>query len=188
MAALDRQEMLHMAIHASANSRPDDAIRTLKDLIEIDADNGDAHFLIAANYAEIAMLDKSIAHYRRAIDLMPNEDYARMQLALLLTAMDRTGEAREVLEPFLGADREDCYALFAQGLVALFAEQLGEARSLFDRGRTANNVNEPLNDDIGRLIAEIDKAAAPAPVADQPQTQPSDTSSAYLLSTYNKRH
>ena len=187
MAALDKQEMLHMAIHASANQRPDDAIRTLKDLIEADSDNGDAHFLIAANYAEIAMLEKSIAHYRRAIELEPGQEYARMQFALLLTAMDRLDEARDTLEPFLVAGREDCYAVFARGLQELFAERLAEARTLFDAGIAANQVNEALNNDIGRLIAEIDAMMGSAPV-DSAAAAPSDSSSAYLLSTYNKRH
>ena len=187
MAALDKQEMLHMAIHASANQRPDDAIRTLKDLIETDRDNGDAHFLIAANYAEIAMLEKSIEHYRRAIELLPGQDYARMQFALLLTAMDRLGDAGDVLEPFLGGEREDCYGLFARGLKELFAERLTEARALFNSGIAANQTNEALNNDIGRVIAEIDALQGSGPI-DKAAAVPGDSSSAYLLSTYNKRH
>lgn len=186
MAALDQQEMLHMAIHASANSRPDDAIRTLKELIEVDADNGDAHFLIAANYAEIAMLEKSIAHYQRAIDLMPEQDYARMQFGLLLTAMDRIDEAREALAAFVSGQRDDCYAIITRGLHALFDNNLEESRRLLEAGLAANRDNEPLNNDVGRLIAEID---ARQPVAQQPpDARTGDSSSAYLLSTYSKNN
>lgn len=186
MAALDRQEMLHMAIHASANSRPDDAIRTLKDLIEIDEANGDAHFLIAANYAEIAMLEKSISHYQRALELMPEQDYARMQFGMLLTAMDRIDEAREVLASFVTGQRDDCYAIFARGLNALFDNNLGESRRLLEAGLAANQNNEPLNNDVGRLIAEIDARQPGA--APPPDPGSGDSPSAYLLSTYSKNH
>lgn len=187
MAALDTQEMLHMAIHASASQRPDDAIRTLKDLIAAEADNGDAHFLIAANYAEIALLEKSITHYKRAIELQPEQDYARMQFALLLTAMDRLDEAAAVLSPFLEAERDDAYTLFAKGLQELFAERLSEARDLFSAGIAANQTNEALNNDIGRLLTEIDTMQGTAPT-EKTVAASSDSSSAYLLSTYNKRH
>jgi Flp pilus assembly protein TadD len=187
MPALDKQEMLHMAIHASANGRADDAIRTLKELIDVDADNGDAHFLIAANYAEIAMLDRSIAHYRQAVDLMPEQDYARMQFALILTAADRLDEARELLQPFLADGRDDCYCLFAKGLVALFEEDLPTARELFEAGRQANTINEPLNDDIGRVVAELD-AAGSVPANKPVEDKPGESPAAYLLSNYNKRH
>jgi len=181
MSNLNTRELMHMAIHASANGRPDDGVRALKELLAQEPDNAGAHFLLAADYAEIAMLDESVKHYEKAIELEPKLDLARMQYALLLTALDRLDEADAVLQHFLVEEPATCFTDFAKGLQFLFAEDLANARSHIASGISQNNVNEELNEDMRRLIEQIDAAQPDAAAAESPSTS-------HLLSAYNKRH
>ena len=181
MSNLNSRELMHMAIHASANGLPDDGVRALKDLLEQEPDNANAHFLLAADFAEIALLNEAVLHYQKAIDLDPKLDLARIQYALLLTALDRLEDADSVLQHFLAEEPPTCFTEFAKGLTFLFAEDLATARAHFAKGIAQNTVSEELNDDMRRLIAQIDEAQPDAGVAESPSTS-------HLLSAYNKRH
>lgn len=180
MSELNTRELMHMAIHASANGRPDDGVRALKELLAQEPDNASAHFLLAADYAEIAMLDDAVRHYEKAIELDPELDLARMQYALLLTALDRLDEADAALQHFLAEDPATCFTEFARGLQFLFAEDLANARVHIAAGIESNKVNEELNEDMRRLISQIDAA--------QPQQDGATPATSHLLSAYNKRH
>ncbi len=178
---LDTNELMHMAVHASANGRPDDGIRALKELLGQEPDNAGAHFLLAADYAEIAMLDRAVDHYGRCLELDPELDIARLQFALLLTALDKIDDAKATLEPFVDGEPRSYYTDFAKGLHALFDEKLDEARASFQAGIEANDENVPLNEDFRKIVAQIDETTGePAEVA------PMSTS--HLLSAYNKKN
>ena len=71
MSNLNSRELMHMAIHASANGRPDDSVRALKELLEQEPDNAKAHFLLAADFAEIALLNEAVLHYRSTLESSP---------------------------------------------------------------------------------------------------------------------
>ena len=181
MTPLDSTELMHMAIHASARGRPDDSIRALKELLDQQPENAEAHFLLAADYAEIALLDKAVSHYDQALHLNPALDLARIQFALLHTAMDNIDDAAAVLDPFLKAETATYYTDFAQGLSCLFHEDLSGTREHLIAGIERNDENAELNTDMRNLLANVEAAMGESDVANQPSTD-------HLLSAYSKRH
>ncbi|WP_160153382.1 hypothetical protein [Microbulbifer sp. ALW1] len=152
----DSEELLHLAIHASLNGRIDDSIIKLKQLLEVDPDHSNAHFLLAADYAEIKLFDKSIFHYREVLNLRPEMSVARIQFALLLTALDNLDEAAQVLEYFSGLEGDSYEKYVHEGLIALHHERMLEAKSALLKAIEINVDNAVLNDDLKKIIDGIE--------------------------------
>ena len=182
----DSEELLHLAIHASLNGRIDDAIVKLKELLEVDPSNSNAHFLLAADYAEIKLFDKSRFHYREVLKLRPDMSAARIQFALLLTALDNLDEAAQVLEYFSGLEDESYEMFIHDGLIALHQERMPEAKSALLRAIESNSDNAVLNNDLKKIVDGIDQHLQTRGDQD-PQASSSPTNGkSFLLSAYSR--
>ncbi|MEO0575266.1 MAG: tetratricopeptide repeat protein [Pseudomonadota bacterium] len=178
MQQLETDELLHMALFASQQGRADDSIAPLRTLLEKDPGSTEAHFLIAANYAELGLLDRAVTHYEKTIELAPDMDIARIQFGLLLIAMDRTDEAKVVLLPISGLNRELFLDDFADGLLALIADDQEAAADCMHKGIARNTENAALNDDFNKILAILQQESS----GDERSTNE------YLLSTYGQKH
>ena len=183
----DSDELLHLAIHASLNGRIDDAIIKLKQLIEVDPVNPNAHFLLAADYAEIKLFDKSVLHYREVLNLRPDMSIARIQFALLLTALDNLDEAAQVLGYFSGLEGESYERFVHDGLIALHQERMLEARGAILKAIECNTDNAVLNSDLQKLVEGIDAHVANSDTNDVDPQSDSTKRKSFILSAYGER-
>ncbi|MBN8432143.1 tetratricopeptide repeat protein [Microbulbifer salipaludis] len=183
----DSEELLHLAIHASLNGRIDDAIAKLKELLEVDPSNPNAHFLLAADYAEIKLFDKSVSHYREVLKLRPEMSVARIQFALLLTALDNLDEAAQVLEYFAGLEDESYERFVHDGLIALHQERMAEAKSALLRAIESNSDNAVLNSDLQKIVDAIVQHLGTRADQDAQVSSSSANGKSFLLSAYGER-
>jgi tetratricopeptide (TPR) repeat protein len=182
---LDDQELLHLAMEASNKQRHGDAIEYLKRAIAISASNFNAHFLLAAEHAQIGLVERAIEEFNKALALEPNLIPARFQLGLLLLCNARGQEALDAWAPLEKAGAADFYAVFARGLSKLARDEFASSAEDLRRGIELNRSNPALNIDMKRVLDQVEahmKAGGPAqPPAEQP-SQPGQL----LLSAYTR--
>ena len=178
MQQLEPDELLHMALFASQQGRADDTLEPLLALLEKNPSSVEAHYLIAANYAELGLLDRAVTHFQRTVELNPKLDIATIQYGLLLTALDRTDEANTVLDLIVDDETQRPLLDFALGLRALIADDKPLASEHINKGIAANQENAALNDDFGKILD----------VMNEETSGESSSTHQYLLSTYNQKH
>lgn len=185
MQNLDSQELLHLAIFAASKDNHDDALGYLKQALLQEPENANVSLMLAAEYAEIGMYDRAIECYEKTIKLMPSLKVAQLQLSLLLITFDRLDDASLHIDQLCSLGEANYFAVFALGLKSLIKEDLRDAVSWLEKGCSINNENEPLNEDIKKIISEVETRLAQA---HDNVTQPDNNvnSNERLLSTYNQ--
>lgn len=190
MSGLDAQELLHLGLHATRNDDPLQAIECLKRCVALDPDNSRATYLLGALYAQIGMYDRAKETLDSAVALDPNEHTAVFQLGLLhLTG----GDVSQATATWSGLDtlaENHFLNLFRHGLLALAADDFERSATLLGQGISANNTNEPLNNDMRNLRASAEAAAERRGAMLPDATEPGATGDAqHPLSAYRQpRH
>jgi tetratricopeptide (TPR) repeat protein len=177
---LDNDELLRLALDAINNDRDADAVVMLKTLLERDPGHVFATYLLAAQHAQMGMMDRAEAGFRAVVQQAPDFPIARFQLGQLLLVKGAGEEARHVLAP-LTAGREALGA-YARGLSAAALEDLSTALSELEAGLALPQEIPALELDMRRLLSRlqgiaIETAASPAPAS---------SSSALFLSNYGR--
>jgi tetratricopeptide (TPR) repeat protein len=152
---LDDQELLHLAIEASNESRHGDAIAYLKQAVERSAENYNALYLLAAQHAQIGMTDRAIEEFNRALALKPDLVPARFQLGLLFLCNGRVDEALGAWEALGTLPDSNPYARFAGALQCLARDDFPGSIEQIERGLAANSDNPALNRDMQGLLERI---------------------------------
>jgi len=182
---LDDQELLHLAMEASAKERHADAMEYLKRASQ-SGNNPHAHFLLAAEYAQIGLNDRAVAEFRAALKIDPALHAARFQLGLLFMVNGIVQEALDTWKPLETDSAAEPYATFARGLSRIAREDFAGAAEDLRRGIETNRVNEALNVDmkgvLERVTAQRKDGAPPAP----PASADADAGH-FLLSAYTRR-
>jgi tetratricopeptide (TPR) repeat protein len=165
---LDPQELLHLALRDIQQSHHDGAISKLKQALEIEADNAQAQFLLAAEYAEIGLYDRAIEGMTRTLHLSPSMHIARFQLGLLYYSKSDFDTARAIWEP-LDALGDDAMTLFKTALLLIGAGHQREAIPQLERALEIGTGNGALKTDISKVLqharAQLDSsenASAPS--------------------------
>lgn len=157
-ATLDSDELLHLALHATDNDQPEQAIDYLKRLLEISGDNGKAYYLLGAVHAEIGLYDRAVEEMTRAVELEPDLPTAHFQLGLLHLTAGRIDAAERAWQPLDRFGESDPLFLFKRGMLHLVADDFDACIDDLNRGIALNTLNEALNDDMRNIIADADKA------------------------------
>jgi tetratricopeptide (TPR) repeat protein len=92
---LDAEECLHLALHASSVGNHHACMTYLKQGLQQQPGNARAIYLLAAQHAELGLLERAIGGMKAAIAIEPGLEIARLQLGLLLLDRNRGNEARE---------------------------------------------------------------------------------------------
>lgn len=153
-AKLDSDELMHLAIHATDNNQPEQAIDYLKRLLEISADNGKAYYLLGAVHAEIGLYDRAVEEMTKAVQLEPNLPTAHFQLGLLHITSGRVDEAELAWRPLNALGEDDALFRFKRGMLHLVNDEFEACINDLSQGITLNTLNEPLNYDMQRIIDE----------------------------------
>jgi Flp pilus assembly protein TadD len=85
---------LFNAASALTNKRQfDEALRTWRKVVEINPEDGKAHFIFGYSLSESGLLDEAVAEYRQACALSPDDPAAFANLALALAQTGNVDEA-----------------------------------------------------------------------------------------------
>jgi tetratricopeptide (TPR) repeat protein len=185
LAMLDQAELFQLAMTASTGGDGGTAIAYLKAAVARSDATAAAHYLLGAEYAQIALYDRAMDEMEAAIALDPALWTARLQLALLYLAANREDRAADVLGPLAERQDDDPLQRFADGLLRLIGGDMAGARDALAAGIARNDANLALNGDMQRIIDEIGRRLEAA-AAEEPE----EAAEHILLGAYagNQRH
>lgn len=152
---LDAEELLHLSLKAMESGNHDSAIIYLKRSIELSPNNAQAHYLLSAEYAEIGMYERAAEGMTKALELNPSMGTARFQLGLLHITSGNKDQAAMVWEQLSELGETHPLYLFKEGLLKLSEDQFEESLKLLKEGISQNNINPALNNDMERIVANI---------------------------------
>lgn len=162
---LDNDELLRLSLDAINRGADADSLVLLKTLLERDPQNAYAHYLLAAQHAQLGMFDRAEQGFRAVVARTPELPTARFQLAQLLILKGSKDEARALLAPL--AAQRDALGAYARALDAMAVEDVATAASELEKGLKMGQENPALGADMQRLLGQIaarggDAAAATA--------------------------
>jgi tetratricopeptide (TPR) repeat protein len=187
---LDESELLHLVLHAMDEGRHDESMRLLKRTLNAFPGSAQAHYLLGAEHAQIGMYDRAVTEMAEAVRLDPTLAAAHFQLGLLHITAGRVREAQAAWLPLDRLPTDDPLRLFKSGMLHLVHDELALSAQELRAGIEGNKLNEALNNDMRRLLADIEQrqagaAAAAAQQATPPLQVPPPTRH-MLLSTYDR--
>lgn len=160
MALLDQAELLKLAMAASAENDSGATIGYLKEATSRSDASPYSHYLLGAEYAQIKMYDRAITEMQKALQLDASLSLVRLQLGLLWLTSGVGDTATEVLTPLHDLPETDSIGLFGKGLCHLIKDEFLEATELLQAGIARNDSNPALNNDMQKIITEIENLRA----------------------------
>jgi tetratricopeptide (TPR) repeat protein len=182
---LDDEELLHLALHAGRGHRHDAAIDYLKRAVQEFPRSAKAHYLLGAEHAQIGLYERAAAEMKQAIQLDPTLSVAQFQLGLLQLTTGHAQEAEIAWQPLDRLARHDPLYLFKSGLLHLIRDELPACIQALEQGIANNSANEPLNDDMRRVLNDLQERTAAAQ-GTHGEPAPFSRTSHALLSAYRQ--
>jgi tetratricopeptide (TPR) repeat protein len=187
-AELDEAELLHLALHAMGNDRHEESMRLLKRTLQAFPGSAQARYLLGAEHAQIGLYDRAVADMTEAVKLDPNLAVAHFQLGLLHLTAGRIHEAEAAWLPLDRLTPDDPLRLFKSAMLHLVRDEFAACIENLRAGIARNKLNKPLNDDMRRLLADVEKrqSGPRAAAADAPPPRIPPPTKHMLLSTYDR--
>lgn len=192
ISKLDSEELLHLSLKSMESNNHDTAIIYLKRALELAPENANIQYLLAAEYAEIGMFDRAKEGMQKAIEINPDMGTTRFQLGLLHITSGDIQKAEDTWEKLSELGENHPLYLFKCGLIHLAKDEFNECHALLTKGIESNNINPALNNDMRRMLTNIEDkitdTSADSTEVEQPETD-NNTESArgdnhILLSNY----
>jgi tetratricopeptide (TPR) repeat protein len=166
--SLDGPELLHLAIEASGRNDHGTAIGYLKQALDLpegsaatSTDYAKYTYMLGAEYAQIAMMDRAAECMAQAIELDPALHTARFQLGLLHITCGQPAQALSVLAPLGALPTDSPFHFFGVGLQSLVQDQFTQCRDALLKGIELNTAsatpNLALNADMQKLLAALEE-------------------------------
>jgi tetratricopeptide (TPR) repeat protein len=185
MSGLDAEELFHLGLHALRNDDPHQAIKSLKQCLELNPSDAKATYLLGATYAQVAMYDRAKELLQQAVLLNPQEYTAVFQLGLLHLTSGDVETSRQVWEGLDELGAEHFLHLFKSAMLALVVDDFAHCIELIDAGIRANTSNDALNNDMLKV-----KESAAAALANNGNAAPDGEGTAaanhFALSGYQQ--
>lgn len=162
---LDMEELFASAIAAGGANMHAEAMVLLKTILERDPGNTNATYLLAAQHAQLGLVDRADAGFRQVLEASPGLAIARLQYGQLLMGQERLVDAAAVMAPLL--DLSDEIGSYARALQASGAGRVDEAIRELDHGISLPQSIAALATDMRNLrsnLAAMTQMASPAPV------------------------
>jgi len=179
---LNSEGLIHLSLQAMNASRDEEAVELLAELLEGEPEHTQGIYLLAAQHAQLGMLDQAEAGFRKATALAGNDfPMPRFQLGQLLMVQGRPDEAVNVLLPLTNA-ADPALRAYANAFIAFAAQQVADAIAALREGLQHHQSIPVLADDMRRLAADLERSLG------VPDEAPAITGSAasMLLSNYQK--
>jgi len=183
-AILDNDELLRLALDAMNTGKDADAVVMLKTLVERDPGNAYGQYLLAAQHAQMGLMDRAEAGFRAAVGNGLELPVARFQLGQLLLVKGESAEAKATLAPLTTSD-DLALAAYARALMAAADENTGAAISQLNEGLALPQPIPALGADMQRLLGNL-QALASQGEADQ-VTVSNAPAAAMYLSNYGRQ-
>lgn len=167
---LSAVELMHLATLDSRQGKHDQAILKLKACVELEPGNAWGYHLLAAEHAEIGMMDAAIAEMTTATRLGPASSIARFQLGLLHATRGDLLRAREAWAPLDTMPGAAHLAAFRNAVLALAEQRTPEALRELERGLSMPFENAGLRKDMTALLQRLAAQKAPATATAQDAT------------------
>jgi tetratricopeptide (TPR) repeat protein len=152
---LDAAEYLHLAIHASQEGNHHSALSYLKQALENEPNNAAVRYFLAAEHAELGLLERARAEMIEVLTLEPSMDIARFQLGLLHLQLQSETDAKTTFVQLVELSQDASLVLFAQAYVDLLDENRIGAINNFKSG-LVDCSNPALKADMSRVLASLD--------------------------------
>lgn len=139
--------------------QPEQAVATLEILLTKAPESVAGHELLGdvLSYQQNYVL--AIDHFRRALELVPENDALQLRLALALTRLERRDEAIAVLEKLLEQHPESGLAWLALARLYLEKKQLGKAAEAYQQLLKRQPEQQAVLE-YGKLLEQQDQEAA----------------------------
>lgn len=154
---LDAQEYLHLAVNASQQGDHHASIDYLHKCLDQEPENSDALYLLAAEHAELGLLDRGIAGMERAIELDPAQETAKFQLALLYLAQSRPEKARDSLESLHEETQDAALKQYSFAMLRVIGDEIEKAVEEIRQGLDADYGNTQLDNTMRNVLAAIER-------------------------------
>lgn len=186
---LDSDELLHLALLANQDGKHEEAIGSLKRALALAPEDARLHYMLGAEHAQIGMYDRAVDEMQRAVDLDPALETAHFQLGLLHITSGRVDQATQAWKPLDRLGAEHPLYLFKTGLLHLAKDEFTDCDRHLRRGIAANKTNAALNNDMEKVLKEVEARLSPAATAattEQPGARQRAVPKHVLLSAYGK--
>ncbi|HDS1508865.1 hypothetical protein I5U67_07950 [Stenotrophomonas maltophilia] len=178
---LDMEELLRLSIDAIAGNRQADALVLLKTALEREPEHVHATYLLAAQHAQLGLVDRAEAGFRKVVAAAPDLAIARFQYAQLLMGQGRAEEARQMLAPVRA--QVDALGAYARALDAAADQRMDDALRELDEGLAQPQALPALAIDMRRLR---DQLAGSAPASLTEVAARIDTPAPIFLTGYGR--
>jgi tetratricopeptide (TPR) repeat protein len=145
------------ALEVSAAGDAEGAVRLLRAAAAEDPSSALVQFLLGAELAQAGATGDAEAAFANAVLLAPQLHIARFQLGLLQFTSGRAAIALVTWQPLLALGEEEPLPHFVRAFAALAGDRFAQAREGFAAGIARNGSNEPLNDDMRKLVVGIEE-------------------------------
>lgn len=150
---LDNEELLRLALDAMTNSRDADAVVMLKTLLEREPGHVHAQYLLAAQHAQMNLLDRAEAGFRAVVAKDPGHAMARFQLGQLLVMKGDGSGAIAMLGPL--TSHADALGAYARAMCAAANEDVVDAVGELEAGLQLPQAVPALAEDMRRLLERL---------------------------------
>src|SRR5260221_4074609 len=116
-----------MALDRINQDRHADAVSMLKTLLERDPKHVFGTYLLAAEHAQLGMMDRAEEGFRKTIQMAPDFPIARFQLGQMCLVKGDPADAKATLPPLANLPANQALSNYARGLIAAADEDAGEA-------------------------------------------------------------
>lgn len=162
---LDSEELLRLALDAMNSGRDAESLALLKTLIEREPGNANGHYLLAAQHAQLGMMDRAEEGFQAALRAAPDLAMARFQLGQLLLIQQRPEEAKTVFAPLVAAPRGVALGAYARALTAAANEDVAGTVAELEAGLACPQEIPVLRDDMQRLLQRLGGEQSPPPTS-----------------------
>ncbi len=131
---LDNDELLRLSLDAINTGRDPEAVVMLKTLLERDPQHVYGQYLLAAQHAQLGMMDRAEVGFRAVVAQSPEFPMARFQLAQLLLGTSRAQEAKVQLAPLARLPEGQALGAYARALCAAAEDNVAEAAAQLRAG------------------------------------------------------
>ena len=156
---LDNDELLRLALDAMNTGKDADAVVMLKTLVERDPGNAYGQYLLAAQHAQMGLMDRAEAGFRAAVGNGLELPIARFQLGQLLLVKGDSAQAKATLEPLTTSD-DLALAAYAKALMAAADENADTAIRQLNEGLAFPQAIPALGADMQRLLGNLQGLAS----------------------------
>ncbi|MEM7468721.1 MAG: tetratricopeptide repeat protein [Pseudomonadota bacterium] len=186
---LDADESFHLALKYMNQGDQEAAILHLKNVLDDKPGHGQAMYLLGALHADLGMYERATEELTKAVEMVPEINAAHFQLGLLHAMSGDVDNAISAWEALKSRSDSDPYRIFASGLEKLCDDDFEGAAAKLKHGLSINSENDALNEDMARILAEINSTTSQTIGVDESPTseaQSKESVSKMFLAAYQQ--